>query len=111
MSKMRDGTRLASRAFAYSWLWSVGGVSLICYTVWKCSGAKDVSYVYILDQLTDFSPANQISGKGLRKMSFSFTFPNEKKIFEYGPRYEITVYMFIQYMYISAGLLVSDNLW
>ena len=84
MSKMRDGTRLASRAFAYSWLWSIGGVSLICYTVWKCSGAKDVSYMYIIDQSTDFSPANQIFGKGLRKMSFSFTFPHEKKYLNMG---------------------------
>jgi len=38
---MKDGTRIASRAFAYSWLWSIGGVSLITYTIWKCSGAKD----------------------------------------------------------------------
>ena len=67
--------------------------------------------MYTIDQSTDFSPANQISGKGLRKMSCFIYFSNWKKKFEYGPRYEITVLMFIQYMYISAGPQVSDNLW
>ena len=67
MIKMRDGTRQASMAFAYSWLWSVGGVSLICYAVWKCSGAKDVSLMYILDLSTALSLVIFTSGKKLRK--------------------------------------------
>lgn len=42
MAHMKEGTKLASRALAYSWLWSIGGVSLLSYAAWKLSGAKSV---------------------------------------------------------------------
>lgn len=50
---MRDGSRLASRAFAFSWLWSIGGVSFIAFAAWKLSGASDVSISSIDDELWD----------------------------------------------------------
>ena len=43
MEMMRGGTRLAARALAYSWICSIGGVSILVYMAWTLSGAKDVS--------------------------------------------------------------------
>lgn len=45
------GAILALRALGWGTLYAVAGTSLICYGIWKLSGAKDVSiYKKIIDK-------------------------------------------------------------
>ncbi|XP_067946898.1 transmembrane protein 242-like [Watersipora subatra] len=43
MALLRNGTKMASKALAYSWMLSIGGVSLLSYAAWKLSGARNLN--------------------------------------------------------------------